>query len=549
MPRKHGARGAAQVVRTSGRIPPHGKRDGKEAAAAHGVITSTAAAGAKHGAEVRWHPLFALVPVALGLITSFNTLSDGFVADDTTQILNNGLIKHFGNIPDAFFKSVWAFASNDIVFATDTYYRPLFNVLLTVNYAIFGDSAWGWHLTNALIHSAAVYLVFLVIREMIDDDWVAGISAVLFAVHPAHAESVAWASGITDPWMAVFALPAVYYYWKYAKGGRPAYAVASAGFYLLALLVKETAIAIPLLIVFCETWYLAGSRSHSARFLRTSKILSLFAVPTAIYIVLRYHALSGVLFGSVPLYPLRAAIQTIPLAITKYLALMIVPVGYSYQHYVALVDSAGSFAFWGCLAGITVVCAALVLIRSRPLLLCAVWFVVWLAPALAAIRRFDPEFVVQERYLYLPSIGVCLAIALGLRWLAGRDWFGINWRVPAVAVFAAITIVLAGVYVAQNRVWRDDLHLYQNGIEVDTRSAFGRAFLANAYVQAGKPKDAEREAQAALEVGPEEPNAYMSLAYVAESQGKTEQAIRYLEKGTEAVPEGPMTRYRLATMY
>src|SRR5262249_598824 len=241
--------------------------------------------------------------------------------------------------------------------------------------------------------------------------------------------------------------------------------------------------------------------------------------------------------------------QTIPLAITKYLALMIVPVGYSYQHYVALVDSAGSFAFWGCLAGITVVCAALVLIRSRPLLLCAVWFVVWLAPALAAIRRFDPEFVVQERYLYLPSIGVCLAAGLGLNWLAGRKWRGINLRVPAIAAFVTITILLAAVYVSQNRVWRSDLSLYQNGVEADPQSAFGRAFLANAYVQAGKPKDAEREAQEAIDAGPEEPNAYLSLAYVADSQGKIDQAIRYLERGTEAVREGPMTRYRLATMY
>jgi len=124
-----------------------------------------------------------------------------------------------------------------------------------------------------------------------------------------------------------------------------------------------------------------------------------------------------------------------------------------------------------------------------------------------------------------------------------------DWRVPAIAVLATMTILLAAVYVTQNRVWQSDLSLYQNAVEVDPQSPFGRAFLANAYVQAGKPKDAEREAQAAVEVGPEEPNAYMSLAYVADSQGKFDQAIRHLEKGAEAVREGPMTRYRLATMY
>src|SRR5215470_14297949 len=270
MPKKHGSPRAAQAVRTSDRVPPHGKLGGKGDAVARGVNATASPAVAGPDVEIRWHPLYALVPVALGLITSLNTLRDGFVADDATQILNNGLIKHLANIPDAFFTSVWAFASNDIVFATDTYYRPLFNVLLTVNYAIFGDSAWGWHLVNALIHAAAVYLVFLLVREMTDDNWLAGITAVLFGVHPAHSESVAWVSGITDPWMAVFALPAVYCYWKYARDGRKSLLLGSAGFYFLALLVKETAVAIPMLILFCETWYFGTSRPWAERMRRAA---------------------------------------------------------------------------------------------------------------------------------------------------------------------------------------------------------------------------------------------------------------------------------------
>jgi tetratricopeptide (TPR) repeat protein len=545
MPKKHGSGRSARFAKTNSQISTEHGEDTEVRSIKKGPPTAAQQASA----GIKWHPLFALVPVALGLITSLDALSCGFAADDSAQILNNGLIKHIANIPDAFFTSVWAFASSDIVFATDTYYRPLFNVLLTINFALFGESAWGWHLVNALIHSGVVYLVFLVLKEITGDNWIAGISAVLFAVHPVHSESVAWASGITDPWMALFALPSVYLYWRYAREGRLVYILASAGFYFLALLVKETAVAIPLIVLFGEFWYFGGSRSYYKRLLSAVGTLSMFAIPTAVYAVMRYHALSGLLGGNVPLYPLRAAAQTIPLAMLKYVGLMLVPSGYSYLHYVALVGSARSFAFWGCLAAISGIGAAILLTRSRLLILCAVWFLVWLAPALLAIRRFDPEFVVQERYLYLPSIGVCLAAGLGLRWLAERDWFGISWRIPAGAMLAAATIVLAGVYVAQNRTWTNDLSLYHNGVDVDPRSPFGRAFLANAYVQAGKPKDAEREAQAALETGSQEPDAYLTLAYVADSQGKIDQAIRHLERGIEAVPEGPMTRYRIATMY
>jgi tetratricopeptide (TPR) repeat protein len=545
MPRKRGSRRAVPAGLAGDRI----SQDNEKNAGAPVAGKKPSDARTTSEAGVRWHPLFALAPVALGLITSLNTLAGGFAADDSKQILNNGLIKNIGNMPDAFFTSVWAFASNDIVFATDTYYRPLFNVLLMVNYAIFGSSAWGWHLANALIHSGVVYLVYLLLKEITGDEWVAAISAVIFAVHPAHSESVAWISGITDPWMAVFALPAIYWYWKYAKGGSKSLLLASAGFYFLALLVKETAVAVLLLILFCEFWYFGGSRTWAERMKRAVGVLSVLAIPSAVYMAMRYHALSGVLFGSVPLYPAAAALKTVPLALIKYAGLMVVPAGYSYLHYVALVGSMGSVAFWGYLAAAISIGAAIILSRSRLLILCAVWFVVWLAPALAAIRRFDPEFIIQDRYLYIPSIGVCLALGLGLRWLASRRWLGISWRVPAIAVLAAMTIVLAGVYVAQNRVWFNDVSLYQNAVEVDPRSPFGRAFLADAYMNAGQPKEAEREAQAAVESGPAEPDAYMSLAYVADSEGKLDQAIRHLETGIEAIPEGPMTRYHLATMY
>jgi hypothetical protein len=155
MPKKHGSRRAAPPVRTGDRISQD-----DEKATSRGARTTGSEALSKPGTAVRWHPIFALIPVALGLITSLNTLWGGFAADDSTQILGNALIKHLGNIPNAFFTSVWAFASTDIVFATDTYYRPLFNVLLMINYAIFGSSAWGWHLANALIHSGVVYLVY-----------------------------------------------------------------------------------------------------------------------------------------------------------------------------------------------------------------------------------------------------------------------------------------------------------------------------------------------------------------------------------------------------
>jgi hypothetical protein len=92
--------------------------------------------------------------------------------------------------------------------------------LFALNYAIFGTSAWGWHLVNVLIHTGVTLLVWLVVQELTHRKGLSVIAAALFAVHPAHSESVAWISGITDPLMALFLLPSFYCYLRFKNSGR-----------------------------------------------------------------------------------------------------------------------------------------------------------------------------------------------------------------------------------------------------------------------------------------------------------------------------------------
>src|SRR6185503_3228338 len=158
---------------------------------------------------IKWRGVYALIPGAFALLVSINTLWNGFASDDGQQVLKNDFIKTFSNLPRAFTSSVWSFTTSDIIFTVDPYYRPLFTSLFTINYAIFGTKAWGWHLINLLMHVSVTLLVFLVIKEATERKWTALIAATLFAVHPVHAESVAWVSGVTDPLLALFLLAAV----------------------------------------------------------------------------------------------------------------------------------------------------------------------------------------------------------------------------------------------------------------------------------------------------------------------------------------------------
>src|SRR5215831_3682528 len=194
MPKKPQSRNSRASTQTAGRVS---------------VVTETVSEEPIPEAEsiikdrLRWRSVYAIVPVLLALATSVNTLWNHFASDDLEQILNNAFIKTFKNLPAAFTRGVWSFTSTDIVFNVDSYFRPIFGSFLTINYALFGNKAFGWHLISLLTHAAVTYLVFAASREITQRNWESGLTASLFAVHPVHAESVAWISGITDPLMTL----------------------------------------------------------------------------------------------------------------------------------------------------------------------------------------------------------------------------------------------------------------------------------------------------------------------------------------------------------
>ena len=493
--------------------------------------------------------LYPIVPALLALLGSINTLWNGFAGDDYQQILSNQLIRELKNIPFTFTNSVWSFATSDITFSVDSYYRPLFNVLLSINYAIFGTTPWGWHLVNVLIHTCVTLLVFKVLFELTGQRWISVASACLFAVHPAHAESVAWLSGVTDPLMALLVLPGFYFYLRYRKTDRKRYLALTLIAYLLALLCKETAVAFPLILLYCDVFHFT-EREGMKRRVQQALILGVeLLLPTVVYFLMRYQVIGSVLFGSGPRYPLGPALLTIPLALAKYLKLMVVPVGYSYQHLTYFVDTFGSVRFLAPMALVVALAGCILLTRSKLLLFSAVWFIVWLAPGLAALRQFDPEYMVQERYLYVPSIGVCLAASLALRWLATRESFGAAREKVALAALGLIVAGLGSVYFAQNRVWNNTISLLRNCIAVEPFSGRAYSTISQSYFLAGNPREAEATARQAIALEPQFTGGYTNLSYFNKQYGKLDQAVDYLEQAISVVEVSPMTRNNLATVH
>lgn len=491
----------------------------------------------------RKRAVHAAAPAALAFLASLNSLWNGWVADDFTQIVSSVPLRKLSNIPLSFVTSVWSYATADSMVTVDSYYRPLFMTLFTINYALAGLAPWAWHLINVLIHTAVTLLVFVTIRELTSRPAIAVLTAALFAVHPVHAESVAWVSGITDPLTSLFFLPAFLFYLRFHKTRRMVLFGLTIVLYLVALFAKETALALPPLIAYCEIFHFKEG-AFKNRLTRAVLLSSLLAPPTIFYVIIRYIALNGILFGTGPQYPFNFALMTIPLAIIKYLKLMSLPWGQSYQHYTEFVTSMATREFLLPLVGVCLVIAALMYLRSRMMWFGAVWFVLLLAPALLAMRQFDREYLLQDRYLYIPSIGFCLAIALMI------DKLNALWGFRASAAVVVVLIAAFGAgNIRQNAMWKDGQTIFANCVATDPGSGEAHVSLARIYFDLGRVREAEDHALTALQLAPDNPNPYLVLSFFAHKNGKLDRSIDYLERGIASVPETPVTRFKLATVH
>jgi Gpi18-like mannosyltransferase len=128
------------------------------------------------------------------------TLRFGFVYDDDIQVLDNPAIGSWKYLAAYFLKPIAGFYPG---LASAHYYRPVFFLWLRLNYFLFQKQAWGWHLTNTLLHAAVCVLVLKVLRNYFSQSKWSFFGTLLFAVHPAHVETVAWVSGCTDALLAL----------------------------------------------------------------------------------------------------------------------------------------------------------------------------------------------------------------------------------------------------------------------------------------------------------------------------------------------------------
>jgi protein O-mannosyl-transferase len=517
----------------------------------------------------------------------FNSLDGQFVYDDRLQVLRNPTINQLANIPRMFVQSVWQFLNQADKAAAGPYYRPLFNIALIVNYALFGLQTVGWHLVSLLIHLAVVVLVYRLARRWEVGRETALAAALLFGLHPAHSESVAWVAALPDPLAALFILSALLFYERHYHGqGRSRAALgASIALAFAAMLSKEVAVMLAVFIFVRELLDRAPGEPLAATMMQAAKRAAPDFAVTALYIVMRYAVLGFLRQDdptSAPVSPFEVLI-TIPSVMLAYARMLFAPYPLAVVYGNKYVESVTDPRFWGAaLAVAAILMAAAWLVRGSVVGRRALAFTILFILPVLNLKAFRPqESLLHDRYLYLPSVGFCLLLAIAIGWLAAR--VAERRRQVFIAATAVIALVFFVLTFNQNLTWQSEAAMTGNALRVTPDWPFmhnyigAYAFEQKRYADAeqsyfdalkidpnyydalsnmgdiyriqGKLNDAEQMYVKAIAAGAPYANTYYNLGVVYTTQGRVQEAERPLQKAVELEPSSTDAYYNLGWIY
>lgn len=473
------------------------------------------------------------------LLAYISTAQFQFVYDDGGQIVVNTFIRQWKYFPAYFQTHVWAQFN---LHATSNYYRPIFLAWLLINYKLFGLSPAGWHVTTVLAHLVVTYAVYLFALRLTGREIVAAIAALLFGVHPVHLEAVAWISGVTEPLFAMLFIPSFLCHLNFRDGKGRSWMALSLLLFTIAQFSKETAAMMAALVGIYELLFPvpgeASLRPFVSRVWRGILAGLPYAAITLFYIGLRVRALGAFSITNFNV-PWQVNLLTIPELLFFYLKLLFWPVGLSAFYDIPYVTAPTWSLFWAPLLVIAALAAVLAWIgvrnRSRTYVYLLVWTVLPLLPVLT-LKYFVQGEIAHDRYLYLPSAGFCVLIAMAL----GKIPWGKlsrDGREPIPVLPAVIiAVLLLGATIWQSTFWANNLLLYKRGVDTAPNNNLARTDLANALIEAGHTVQAMNLYREVLQRDPNFWLAAYNIGYIHYKSGQYEQAENDLLHAIQLYP-------------
>ena len=518
--------------------------------------SDTGTAGAPFGR--RYFALIALL-LALGTLALYGPITrHPFIQfDDEQYIRGNPHVASGLSVSNL----VWALTTRE-----QANWHPLTWWSHQLDCTLFGVNPGGHHLVNLLYHVANTLLLLIFLHRATGAVWRSAFVAALFALHPLHVESVAWAAERKDVLSTFFWLLALLAYLGYARrasgegatgrtsGGAAPFYVAAVVCCACGLMSKPMVVTLPFALLLLDVWPLnraaswptgAGNPgapvcpSVSTRRLLLEKVPFLalaMAGSLATYSAQsRGGAVSGLEWGE--------RLANAVLAYARYTSKLFWPTDLAiiYPHprhwptWLAL-GAAALLLLW------TIACVYNW--RQRPFLAVGwFWFLGTLVPTIGLVQVGAQAMA--DRYTYIPGIGLFIVVAWGAAEYGFTSRRG-KFILPCLGGAALLGCAL--VTAREINLWRDSVTLFRHAIDVTRDNYVAENCLGKAYENLGDPR-ALACYQLSVDTEPRFPNSQFNLAMALLERGRTGEALEHLQAAAALEPRDADIQYDLGVYF
>jgi hypothetical protein len=436
--------------------------------------------------------------------------------DDAPTIVDNPIIRDVTNIPKVLTGSF---------FGDHSYYRPLVTMSFMAEYHAFGLDPFWFNLDNVILHILNSFLVFVLIRRLWSDRTTAFWAGLLFAIHPIQWEAVSNISGRAILLNAFFVFSAFYFFLEFYQRWRMSLLLGSVLCFVLALLCKESAAILPVVLILYMTFF--PKEERKPWFAVAPFFLGLFG-----FIIFRHQLGINQLFGWGSWDALVLGFLSFARGVITYLRLFIFPVDLYFDRsrmvFGDFFDPQLTITIFFWLTAFFLLWKYRRAINGRRMFL-VFWFLVELAPVSQIVTSLgvQPGFIsLAEHFLYVPSAAMFTALVLGGRHL--WDW---NQKKkmcsPAIAaaglggflVFLFLTTIQQTVYAS------NELSMLKRSVLMQPYNSRVQYSLGMNYVNRGMFQTAENYFRQATAIDPWNIRAQIALGKALCDQGRYEDGI------------------------
>lgn len=510
-----------------------------------------------------------LVIAVIGLLAYSNTFHVPFVFDDEPAITDNPLIKNLGH----FLSQPEGHAYNPR--------RYVAYLTFAINYRIGGLDVTGYHAFNIVVHLINAFLVFALARLSFRTPFlkesdlapfsgvIACFAALFFVVHPVQTQAVTYIVQRMTSLATLFSLASLCLYARWRLDpesgntlwNKTSFLYASSLVALvLAMKTKEIAFTIPVLIALYDRFFFGTTRT---RYL-VPVLLTLLIIPLSLLHVDRpvgeiLSDVSAVTRVKSHLSRWEYLMTQLTVIVT-YLRLLALPVhqNLDYDFPVAREFLSGSVLGSALLLLAIVSGGVCLYLRSRPErktplpeLRLVSYGIAWFFIALLVESSIIPiSDVMFEHRIYLPSVGVFLALGVGAAAACVRFGSGApRLRTGVVGAMFGTVIVLAILTFARNDTWRDAVRLWSDVVEKSPGKARAHYNLGLANDRKGNPEEALKHYVTSIALDPYNGKAHDNLGTLLAKQGREPEAIGEFRTALELNPDDAAAHNNLGNVF